>query len=104
MRLTSHLSLSLIFSVASVSLAFAFYQTRSESLNMRRDVQQQALILGESLARTAEPLVADGASSQLQQLVDRFRDRATVEGIAAYDDSGAALAGTAGLVALLGRA
>jgi trehalose 6-phosphate synthase len=102
MRLTLRLSVSLTLGVAVVSLAFAFYQTRAQSLGMQRDIRQQAFMLGDSLARAAEPLVEQRSGGQLQKLVDGFRDRETVAGVAAYDASGTLLAATAGLTTLLG--
>src|SRR5271157_1464713 len=104
MRLTSRFSMSLILGVAAVSLVFAFYQTRAQSQSMQRDLREHTLILGDSLARAAEPLVAEHRFDQLQQLVERFKDRETVTSVAAYDAAGTPLATTTGLVALLGRA
>jgi trehalose 6-phosphate synthase len=101
-QLTSRLSVSLIFGVAAVSLAFAFYQTRAQSLGMQRDLERQALALGDSLERTAETLVAEHSYDQLQRLMERFKDRATVAGVAAYDAAGRQLAATTGLAAVLG--
>jgi trehalose-6-phosphate synthase len=103
MRLTSRLSVSLIFGVAAVSVAFAFYQTRAQTQGMRRDLDQQALMLGDTLARAAEPLVAEHRYEQLQRLVARFKDREVLAGVAAYDAAGIPLAATAGLDARLGR-
>ncbi len=103
MRLTSRLSISLIFGVAAVSLALAFYQTTAQTRVMRRDMERQALMLGESLARAAEPLVENHSHDALQHLVERFKDRESVAGIAAYDAAGNPLALTTGLDALLER-
>jgi trehalose-6-phosphate synthase len=103
MRLTSRLSASLILGVAVVSLAFAFYQIRAQTLSMRRDLEQHALMQGDSLARAAEPLLAENAYFELQQLVERFKDRETVAGAAAYDAAGRQLAASTGLAVLLGR-
>ena len=103
MCLTSRLSGSLIIGVAAVSLAFAFYQTRAQQQGMQRDLAQQAMMLGDSLARAAEPLVNEHAYDQLQGLVERFKDRETVSGVAAYDAAGMPLAATTGLIGLLGR-
>src|SRR5690349_19437030 len=101
MRLTSRLSASLIFAVAAVSLAFAFYQTRAQSRSMERDLQRHALMLAESLGRAAEPLVVNRSYNDLQRLVERFKDRETVAGVAVYDPDGVTLAVTPGLAALL---
>ena len=102
MRLTSRLSASLILGVAAVSLAFAFYQIRAQTLGMRRDLEQHALMQGDSLARAAEPLLAANSYPELQQLVERFKDRETVAGAAAYDAAGRQLAASSGLAVLLG--
>jgi trehalose-6-phosphate synthase len=102
MRLTSRLSVSLIVGVAAVSLAFAYFQTRAQSLSMQRDLEQHTLTVGESLGRTAEDLVAERADDGLQQVLERFRARESVAGVAAYDADGRPLAATRGLVALLG--
>ena len=103
MRLTSRLSASLILGVAAVSLAFAFYQIRAQTLGMRRDLEQHALMQGDSLARAAEPLLAKHSYLELQQLVERFKDRETVAGAAAYDAAGRPLAASTGLALLLER-
>jgi trehalose 6-phosphate synthase len=102
-RLTSRLSISLIFGVAAVSLGLAFYQTSAQTHVMRRDLERHALMLGESLARAAEPLVSERSQDALQKLVERFKDRESVSGIAAYDASGAPLALTPGLDTILGQ-
>jgi trehalose 6-phosphate synthase len=103
MRLTSRLSLSLIFAVAAVSVAFAYYQIRAQSRGMERDLERQSLMLAESLGRAAEPLVANHSYSDLQRLVDKFRDRETVAGVAVYGIDGTPLATTSGLAAILER-
>ena len=103
MRLTSRLTISLICGVAAVSLGLAYYQTNSQTRVMRRDLERQALMLGESLARSAEPLVSEQSHDSLQHLVERFKDRESVAGIAAYNAAGNPLALTPGLDAILDR-
>jgi trehalose-6-phosphate synthase/HAMP domain-containing protein len=103
LRLTSRLSLSLIFAVAAVSVAFAFYQIRAQSRSMERDLERQSLMLAESLGRAAEPLVARESYTELQRLVDKFKDRETVSGVGVYDVDGTPLATTPGLAAILER-
>ena len=58
---------------------------------------------GDSLARAAEPLLAEHSYLELQQLVERFKDRETVAGAAAYDAAGRQLAASSGLAVLLGH-
>jgi len=84
-------------------MGIAYYQTRAQTESMRRDLERQSLMLGESLARAAEPLVVDGSNDRLQRLVERFKDHESVAGIAAYDGAGKLLAVTPGLAAIANR-
>ncbi|HXP87778.1 MAG TPA: trehalose-6-phosphate synthase [Bryobacteraceae bacterium] len=101
MRLTYRLSTSLILGVVAVSLAFSFVQTRADTQGLRRDLERNAVVLAESLARSAEPLVEARSYRDLQRLVDRFRDRDQIAGVAVYDANGLTLAITTGLQARL---
>lgn len=103
MQLTARLCTALILSVAAVSLGFAFFQTRASTLGLRRDLERHALVLGDSLAKSAEPLLANHSYTQLQHLVDRFKARAPLTGIAVYGMSGEALAMSSSLVSRLDR-
>jgi trehalose 6-phosphate synthase len=75
MRLTSRLSTSLICSVAAVSLILAYYQTRADTRSLHHELERHALVLAESVAKSAEPLVQSKSDAELQNLVDRFKDR-----------------------------
>jgi trehalose-6-phosphate synthase len=97
MHLTQRLSLSLIFGVAAVSLGFAFYQTHTESHALRSDLDRQSLVLAESLAKSAEPLLAKHYYRELQNLTDRLKDRERIAGAAVYDPNGYVIAMTRGL-------
>src|SRR5438105_655151 len=97
MRLAFRLNLLLIAGVAAVSMGFAYYQVRSERRGLERDLQRQALNLAESIAKAAEVPVERHAYRDLQVLVDRFKDRERLAGIAVYDDTGKLVAITAGL-------
>jgi trehalose-6-phosphate synthase len=97
MRLTLRLSLSLIFCVAAVSLGFAFYQTHSESNGLKTDLERHALALAESLAKSAEPLLAKHSNRELQSFTDRVKDRERIAGAAMYDPAGHLIAITRGL-------
>ena len=103
MRLTSRLSTSLIAGVAAVSLAIAYYQTSSQSRAMQRDLERETLLLGESLTRTAEPLVANRNYGELQRMVERFKDRQPVAGIAIFNAAGDPTLVSSGFSALLDR-
>ncbi len=97
MRLTHRLSLSLAVVVATVSLAFAYYGMRSETKRLEQNLDRQALVLAESLADSAEPLVANRSYRELDRLVDRFQDRERIAGVAVYNKTGEPLAVTRGL-------
>jgi hypothetical protein len=92
MRLTSRLSISLITSVAVVSLAFAYFQTRANRRGLRRKLERHALVLAETLAKSAQPLVSNQSYRQLQRLVDQFENREQIAGVAVLNPSGEPLA------------
>src|SRR5215467_5802487 len=102
MHITYRLSSSLIFGVAAVSLSFAFLQTRAETQGLRDDLGSHALVLAETLAKSAEPLVENHSYRELQRLVDRFKDREQIAGVSVYDQSGNALAISSGFRSRLG--
>ena len=58
-------------------------------------------MLAESVAKSAEPLVESNSYRELQRLVDRFKDREQIAGIAVYSASGELLAISSGLAARL---
>jgi trehalose 6-phosphate synthase len=97
MRTTLKIILPLIVSVAVVSLFYAGYQVRTEKRNLRNDLARRSSLLEESLEESIEPLLDRPSGKNLQRLVDRFGERERLKGIAVYDNSGAALAITAGL-------
>jgi len=101
-RLIYRLSSALISAVAVVSLAFAFFQTRADTLGLRQNLEDHAQVLAESLVRSAEPLVARHANRELQRLVDRFKDREQIAGVSVYDVNEKPLAITSGFAQRVG--
>ena len=99
MRLSIRLNLWLIFAVGGVSLAFALYQTQSETHGLRRDLDRQSAVLAESLEKSAAPLVAAHSYRDLQRLADRFKDHERLAGVAVYDAQDQPLAITPNLAA-----
>ncbi|HWZ30777.1 MAG TPA: trehalose-6-phosphate synthase [Bryobacteraceae bacterium] len=97
MRLTSRLCFSLIGSVAAVSLVIAYFQTRADTRGLHRELERHALVLADTLAKSAEPLLANGSRRELQRLVDRFKNREQTAGIAVYDLNGEPAAVSSGL-------
>lgn len=97
MHLTTRLSLSLICGVAAVSLVVALSEARRSTLALRHSLEMHALALAETLQHSAQPLVKLHANRDLQNLVDRFKDREQLAGVSVYESSGALLASTSGL-------
>src|ERR1700741_240815 len=97
MRLSARLSFALIFSVASVSLIFAYYQTQEQTRELKDELTRHAQALAESLAKSAEPLAAAHSGRGLQSLVDRYQEREQVAGTAIYGANGEPLAVSVGL-------
>ena len=92
MRLTTRLSVSLIASVAVVSLAFAYVQTRANRRGLKRELERHALVLAETVSKSALPLVESRSYHQLQRLVDQFENREQIAGIAVLNMAGQPLA------------
>jgi trehalose 6-phosphate synthase len=97
MRLSLRLCVSLVASVAAVSLAFAYFQTRAETRGLDRELERHALVLADTLAKSAEPLVAARSYGELQRQVERFKDRQQLAGIAVYNKTGDVLAISSGM-------
>ena len=100
-RLSVRLNLSLIAGVTLVSLGIALYQTQSEAIGLKRDMERQAALLAESLEKSAAPLIAE-PSGALQKLVDAFQDRQRLAGVAIYNSEGKPIAVSSNLPARLG--
>jgi trehalose-6-phosphate synthase/uncharacterized membrane protein affecting hemolysin expression len=99
MRLSVRLNLSLILGVTIVSLALALNQTRSEVRGLRQELERHAMVLAESLEKSAAPLIANHSFRELQRLVDTFQNHERLAGVAVYDTEGRPLAITSDLAA-----
>lgn len=102
MRLSIRLNLSLIAGVTLVSLGIALYQTQSETIALKRDLERQAALLAESLEKSAAPLMADPSSESLQLLADAFQNRQRLAGVAIYNADRQPIAVSSDLAARLG--
>ncbi len=98
MRLLSvRLIISLIVGITLVSLAFSYYEVRSEKRGLTRDLERRAEVLAESLAGNIEPHFAKGSQKELQRIVERFGNRQHLDGVAIYNLKGTPIAVTTGL-------
>ncbi|HTS48318.1 MAG TPA: trehalose-6-phosphate synthase [Bryobacteraceae bacterium] len=88
MRLTSRLSISLIASVAVVSLAFAYVQMRASRRGLNRELERHALVLAETLSKSAQPLLENHSYRELQRLVDQFEHREQIAGVVVLNMAG----------------
>jgi len=78
----------LTISITLVAFVFAFFQVRSQKSALRNDLEKRAEILAESLVDNVQPLLHKQSWGQLQQLLDRFENRESLDGIAVYDNKG----------------
>jgi trehalose 6-phosphate synthase len=97
MRTTLKIVLPLIVSVATVSLLFAAYQVQTGKRILRNDLSHRAVILGESLQESVEPLFEGVPDKSMQRVVERFAQREHLKGAAIYDTNGTALAITSSI-------
>ena len=88
MRLTSRLSISLIASVAVVSLAFAYAQMRASRRGLNRELERHALVLAETLSKSAQPLLKNRSYRDLERLVDQFENREQIAGVIVLNMAG----------------
>ena len=102
MQLGRRLMLSLLGSVAVLSLIFALYQAAAEMHAMKEEVQRQSLVLAESQQKQAAQALEGGSPSELQAFVDQFENHERLAGVAIYDSKGHVLAVTRGLANRLG--
>jgi trehalose 6-phosphate synthase len=97
MRLSTRLSVSLVAGVAVVSLGLALYQAQAERRGLRRELERRGLLVAESLARSAAPLMEEHSTSGIERLVVQFQEHERLAGVAIYDIEEQPLATTAGL-------
>jgi len=102
MRILSlRLIVALILGVTLVSLVSSWSDVQDEKEALRRDLQYKAETFGESLASNAELYLANGDTTNLEQLVRRFTNRDHLLGIGIYDHDGSRLVMTRELGSLL---
>jgi alpha,alpha-trehalose-phosphate synthase [UDP-forming] len=83
MKLTLRLVTAIWLGALLVIAGFAFLQVREERERLSADLERRALLLGESLKETLEPVVARGSTAAVERLLTKL-GRPT-RGIAVYD-------------------
>jgi trehalose-6-phosphate synthase len=97
MQLSRRLVVSLVCGVTAVSIGFGLYQAFGVERALKEQVERQAYILAQSEQKPVERMLEDGASSDLEALVNRFQGHDRMAGMVVYDANGQAIAATSGL-------
>ncbi len=97
MKITFRLVVSLVLVVALVAIGSSFYQVGEEKARLTSELERRAIILAESLQESVVPLIGSDSPKRLNRIVQRFGNRARLQGIAVYDLHGRALASTSDL-------
>src|SRR5260370_32474251 len=85
MQLSRRLVVSLVSGVTAVSIAFGIYQALAVERALKEQVERQGSILAQSQQKPVERMLEDGASSDLEALVNRFQGHDRMAGGAGYD-------------------
>ncbi len=102
--LSLRLIVALIIGVTLVSLASSWYEVRATKDALRRELENKAETLGQSLAAGAESPLQAGDTARLELMVQRFVNRDHLIGIGFYDHDGTPLVVTPGLSSLIAGA
>jgi len=78
----------LTISLTLVAFIFALFQVRSQKHALRSDLEKHSEILAESLVDNVGPLLKSQSWGPLQQLLDRFENRESLDGVVVYDKNG----------------
>src|SRR5258708_27993213 len=101
MQLSRCFVVSLVSGVTAVSIAFGIYQALAVERALKEQVERQGSILAQSQQKPVERMLEDGASSDLEALVNRFQGHDRMAGVAVYDANGQTIAATSGLASHL---
>ncbi|MEW6736703.1 MAG: trehalose-6-phosphate synthase [Acidobacteriota bacterium] len=98
MKITVRLIISLVLVATFTASIFAFLQVRKEQARLASELEQQAMILAESLQESVKDLVRSDSPTKLKLTVERFGNREELLGVAVYDDKGKVLGTAPGLL------
>jgi trehalose 6-phosphate synthase len=92
---------SLVLGVTLLSTLFALFQVKAEKRSLRKELENRAAILAESLAEKVTPRLRSASHKSLQALAEQYGNREHMRGIAVFDREGEKLAATPGLEAFI---
>ena len=88
---------ALIVGATLVAVLFDCLRVQTEMAEQRNEIERRAIELSADLATIVTPLLDAGTSTALQEVVEAFGSRERLSGLAIYNDTGRALAITAGV-------
>jgi trehalose 6-phosphate synthase len=97
MRVVARLIGCLVLCVLLVSVFSSYYQAERERFVLRRELNQRAELLAESLQPRVEALLQRGDAAGLQKLAQRFGGKEHLAGVAVYGEGEQAIAISASL-------
>jgi hypothetical protein len=101
MRLLLRLVCCLATIMLLVSLGTSYYQVRREKRRLRNELTKRAEVVGEGLEHSVAALVSSGAEADLQRVLERFRNKEHLLGVAVYSGGASPVAATSTLAATL---
>jgi trehalose-6-phosphate synthase len=103
MRNSLRLIISLVVGVTLLSILFAVSQVKAEKRGLRKELENRAAIVGDSLEGQVETLLDSRSRKRLQAVVTEFGNREHLKGIAVFNKAGDSLAQTPGFEDALPR-
>src|ERR1700690_3567050 len=103
MRISLRLIISLVVGVTLLSILFAVSQVKAEKRGLRKELENRAAIVGDSLEGQVETLLDSRSRKRLQAVVTEFGNREHLKGIAVFNKAGDSLAQTPGFEDALPR-
>lgn len=97
MRLLIRLICCFVATILLVSVVGSYYQLQSDKQRLRNELSKHAEAVGEGLEQSAEALLRANAQAELQRVVERFRNKEHLVGVAIYGLDGTAIAATSSL-------
>ena len=92
MRIVARLIGCLVLSVLLVSVFSSYYQAERERFVLRRELEQRADVLAESLQPRVESMLHKGDTAGIKRLVDHFVTKQQLAGLVVYGEAASPMA------------